>query len=334
MFLSDNEIRGNEEEQTKGKLEELNFICEQKDKPFNANDQIQPCSIDLRLDNVFWELKKGEKIDLRDSYLLEVDARNYWKKKTLESNEYITLKHGEMISCRTYENFTIPKDCAGIVSIRNSFSRLGLDIFGTFINPAWSGKMPLQLINHSKSPIKIFPYIHICQLILIKLTSIPNPYGSEGLNNKYMQDDGGPSFWWKDKRFKLLQEEIIRSNIDLKVKEKIFSEMQIQEPYIYKRFQIFFNKLNASTLSSADSILSDFYQSEEKYAKRQRIKKFSILSFLFPIIVRYLFLEKKGLLGWIIFGIFFIVSLYPIYKILICGNSDEKYLTSSGLKKI
>ena len=65
MYLSDKDIHG--------KLPELDIDCENPDYPFDANAQIQPCSIDLRLSNVFWKPRTrwGRCIDLRKAKLLE-----------------------------------------------------------------------------------------------------------------------------------------------------------------------------------------------------------------------------------------------------------------------
>src|SRR5205085_4347843 len=120
----------------------------------------------------------------------------------------IVLKPSEMLLGRTYEIFTIPKDHAGKLEGRSSFARLGLAVHcsADFINPGYRGHMPLQLINFSRSSIRVFPLIPICQLILVRLSSTPTRvYGDRELSSKYMDDDGGPSYWWRDKRIKSLK---------------------------------------------------------------------------------------------------------------------------------
>jgi deoxycytidine triphosphate deaminase len=67
MYLSDTDIRQ--------RLAELDIECPDPAHPFQADEQIQPCSIDLRLSNVFWEPRRGATIDLRKSALLELQPR-------------------------------------------------------------------------------------------------------------------------------------------------------------------------------------------------------------------------------------------------------------------
>jgi hypothetical protein len=50
---------------------------------------------------------------------------------------------------------------------------LSVHVSGDFINPEFEGAMPLQIINHNNVPVVIYPYMTICQLILVKLTSLP-----------------------------------------------------------------------------------------------------------------------------------------------------------------
>ncbi len=76
---------------------------------------------------------------------------------------------------RVYEKLHIPERYAGKIEGRSSFARLGLSIHATgdFINPGWSGFMPLQLYNAGEYPIVITPYLPLCQLMLIPLSGLP-----------------------------------------------------------------------------------------------------------------------------------------------------------------
>src|SRR5208337_5350450 len=96
---------------------------------------------------------------------------------------------------------------------------------------------------HGTSAIRIFPFIPICQLILIKLTSLPSRlYGTEELQSKYMDDDGGPSYWWRDKRIRALQQVFTEKSVELFVQERILEKIGIQEPEIIERFERFITK--------------------------------------------------------------------------------------------
>jgi deoxycytidine triphosphate deaminase len=200
MYLADQDL--------KALLPELQFKTAHPKHVFEPDSQIQPCSIDLRLDNVFWLQRWGQQIDLRRTSLLEQQPRRHWEKRRLSDGQSITLRPREMILGRTYESFRIPAGFAGKLEGRSSFSRMGLAIHcsADFINPGYGGHMPLQLINLGTHTIKVYPYLSVCQLIVIKLSSkSARLYGDDDLHSKYVDDDGGPSFWWRDKRIRALQ---------------------------------------------------------------------------------------------------------------------------------
>ena len=185
MYLNDEHI--------KGCLDKLAIETSEDGKNFNPDIQIQPCSIDLRLSNIFWRPKKREYIDLRQLKNLPVDSEEQYERLTKKETEYIELKHGELLFARTYENFTIPDSCAGQIIARSSIARKGLMIHcaSGFINPGWKGNMPLQLVNLNPNTFQIFPYVSICQLCLIKLTDVPSRKYNN-VNNDFMNDYGAP----------------------------------------------------------------------------------------------------------------------------------------------
>ncbi|MBN8625811.1 MAG: dCTP deaminase [Planctomycetes bacterium] len=265
MYLSDKDFRS--------LLSELNIECHNSAHPFSADEQIQPCSIDLRLSNVFWETRRGATIDLRKSAPLILQLRRYFRRTTLRPDEYVTLKPGRMLIASTYEKFSVPVSCAAKIEGRSSFGRLGLSVHCTtdFANPGYRGNFPLILINHSPTPIRLFPFIPICQLILVKLTDSPaRRYGDSVLQSKYMDDDGGPSYWWRDKRIRALQETFSAGNIELTLQDQLLNQIGIQEPEIIDRFERFVSSRSAANLGSAQQTLDTFAESEERLRRRDR----------------------------------------------------------------
>lgn len=199
MYLSDRDIRA--------LLPDLSFQTDHPDHPFVDTEQIQPCSVDLRLSNVFWTrrrghwlrrlVRRGPTVDLRKSHIQEIDPRREWRRAALAEGQSITIWPGQVVMGRIYESFRVPDEFAGKIEGRSSYARIGLAIHctGDFINPGWHGFMPLQLFNASPFPIRILPYLPICQLMLISLSSRPDrTYGDDELASKYINDDGGPSY--------------------------------------------------------------------------------------------------------------------------------------------
>jgi deoxycytidine triphosphate deaminase len=268
MYLSDSEINR--------RLDEMGFESDDPSSPFSPQEQIQPCSIDLRLSNVFWQPQSHKKVDLRKSALLELKPRRYWKKVVLRSGECITLKPGRLLLGRVSEKFTIPADCAGKIEGRSSFARLGLSIHctGDFINPGYRGHMPLELVNNGPNPIKIFPHIPICQLALVKLLGTPQRrYGDRELYSKYMDDDGGPSYWWRDKRIRALQVKFAAANVELRVQEEILATVGVQEPEVIERFEKHVEKLKDAQRENAEFLIASFAKSEDRLRTRHSINR-------------------------------------------------------------
>lgn len=259
MYLIDKEIRE--------VLPQLNLEADNPDYPISAEEQIQPCSIDLRLSNVFWlPTSKRAVIDLRRSKLAEVSPRRHWRRVVLKPHESHTIRPGDILLGRTYEKFTMPHTYAGKLEGRSSFSRMGLAIHctGDFINPGWRGHMPLQLVNLGPHPIKIFPYIPMCQLMLIKLSESPEHlYGAGELQSKYMDDDGGPSYWWRDKRINKLHERLNQRDVALAIQQEILETIGVQEPEVLERFERYVDSRPLGAVESAEVLLDRFAQSEE-----------------------------------------------------------------------
>lgn len=265
-------------------LPKMNFECENPFLQFDSNRQIQPCSIDLRLDCVFWRNKKGSTIDLRKPKLMEFSPSLNWKEIILEEGECITLKPGDFILGRIYEVFTMPPGNAGKIAGRSSFARMGLSINnnGDFINPGWRGHMPLQLVNHSDFKIKIFPYIPICQLHIIPLSNESNRiYGHEELYNKYMNDNGGPSHWWRDKFIRDLCESLRKHNLPDVIFNKFLSIMSPEDTEIIRRFDKFISTKQVDEITNYEDLMSGFIQKERKRIVFRKMVK-SVSVGLFP----------------------------------------------------
>jgi len=329
MYLSDNDIRA--------KLPDLNIECLDTHHQFNENDQIQPCSIDLRLDNVFWKFKKVGTIDLRKRKLLELSPRRYFDRIVLNNQECINIEPGELVLGRIYEIFTVPNDCAAKIEGRSSFARIGLgiQIGSDFINPGYRGHMTLQLVNHGQNNIKIYPFIPICQMMLVKLSSVPSRlYGVQELQSKYSDDDGGPSYWWRDKRIKALQDVFHRRSVTLGIQENVLETIGVQEPEIIERFEKYAEKQPAHTLSNPDQLLQLFYRSEEK---KEKIEKIWVnVSRILLAIMTPLTITVVWNLGWknlwaILCGLFLLIFLgVSIYSFL---YQEKDWLTEQKLRR-
>lgn len=319
MYLADTII--------KDRLPEMDIVCDDPNplNAFNPGKQIQPCSIDLRLSNVFWIPVKGKSIDLRQSHRHEVSPRLHWKKRILNEGDYIILKPGKALFARVCEMFTIPNDCAGKIEGRSSFARMGLGIHFTadFINPGYRGHMPLQLYNYGQSPITIIPLIPICQLILIPLQGTPSrTYRDTELRSKYVDDDGGPSYWWRDTRIKELHARLGEIDKDIRIQDRVLKIIGNQEAEIIERFYTHIDHLPKTSFESADTLLESFLDSENRLHTRDRVINWFVgivFTTLFSLSLRTVFFEsydRKCFLLWTLT----VLCFFPLLHVLTTGE--------------
>lgn len=260
MYLCDDDIRS--------RLDELRFEVD-GEHPFDADEQIQPCSIDLRLSSLIWRPNKLGKfpVDLTSSTLRELNPRRNWKRTTVRTGETFILKPGELVLGRVHERFTVPPDCAGQIEGRSSFARMGLAVHctGSFINPGWRGHMPLTLINHGPTKLKLPTHIAICQLMLIPLSRRPSKvYGTPSLRNKYMNDDGGPSFWWRDKTVKSLLDLLGPPGASDDLQQAILDRIGVPADEVLGRLEHYVASRPIGTYSNAEDLLSEFARLEDR----------------------------------------------------------------------
>lgn len=260
-------------------LTDLDFETEFDDPAFSADLQIQPCSVDLRVGHVFWKPARPlrlwrpgqtEEIDLRSSIQHRISPERHWRQVTLKAGESIRIKPGEVLLARIYEQFTVPTGYAGKIEGRSSYSRLGLMVHctGDFINPGWTGNMPLQLVNFSRSPIRIPAFLPICQLMLVKLESeSETKYGKEGLDSKYVPDTGGPSYWWRDRLVSDLHDKVSNVDFQVNMSARTLELIPSPDPAIVFRLHRFIAESKATDLENADSVIERFAKSEDTHRR-------------------------------------------------------------------
>jgi len=328
MYLSNKDLRRI--------LQEMKFETPDPRYPFEENKQIQICSIDIRLGNVFWKQKKSHiAIDLRKSKLLEISPKRLWKKIELDYGSSITLKPGEMILGRTHERFSIPEGYAGKIITRSSYSRLGIETACTndFINPGWRGYVPLEIINNSMNAIVFYPLVPVCQIILTPLTSPPEGrYGDKEFGSKYQNDDGGPSYWWRDNLLTGLKTQYHEKYISEETLGILINRMSTLDDDVVFRFDRFLHALAVHKMTNPDEIIEAFQRSE---ANKQKVDKilFGLRVGVFPILLSVslgaFFAKPYWWLHYIVWGAT-IVAFFPF----ICAFLQEKtmYYTETKSK--
>lgn len=197
------------------------------------------------------------------------------------------------------------------------------------MNPLYSGHMTLQLVNHSKQDIRISPFIPIAQLFFIKLTSPPqNAYGEGGLQHKYMNDDGGPSFWWRDKRIKQLHAQLRKFDVSLQMEKELIDRIGGIRVSIIRRFWKYLEKTKIGQAESSDAVIERFLQ-KEKRSKAFNIARIALGVAFFPTMIGIALTMEFKDLGQTWFLVTTLISI--IYFGHTCANYDLNFLTEEML---
>lgn len=152
MILSDSAI--------KGLLEEGTMSIE----PFEE-DQIQCSSVDLRLGREFAIYSGREPIDVR---------RGAGSLTRIEAEEFIEILPKEFLLATTVEYIRLPGNITAFVEGRSSLGRLGLFIENAgWVDAGFEGQITLELYNANSVPIRLYPGMRICQLVLARLEGVP-----------------------------------------------------------------------------------------------------------------------------------------------------------------
>jgi len=149
-------------------------------EPFEP-DSVQPASVDLRLGEIRYEYDNLEKYTLGEKIAEE-------KIKKVRYNEY-SLEHGAVAFVGIYEKITIPENVIGMIMPRSSITRLGIHIIPTYLNPGYSGYLPLTIVNHTGNRVTLKSGIRVVQLILFNLAENPSRSYKNGIDTKYYNDD-------------------------------------------------------------------------------------------------------------------------------------------------
>ena len=111
---------------------------------------VNPASIDLRLSDEWIDMRRNVK----------------------HSTELIHLEPGDAILASTLEYVRIPKSAAGLVLLKSSLARQGLDhALAGWCDPSFNGNLTLEL--HAHRPITLMAGQRIVQLVLFSMFAPP-----------------------------------------------------------------------------------------------------------------------------------------------------------------
>ena len=151
--------------------------------PFDGN-ALNSSSIDLRLGN------EAYKYNLSSPYVLGEDIQDNIQEVS-GFTEY-TVEKGKTAFIGIKERLEMPSSMSGLIVPRSSVTRLGISISTIYVQPGYSGILPLTITNNSGVDVILRPGIRIAQLILQKVSFESESYDMQS-DAKYIGENVSPS---------------------------------------------------------------------------------------------------------------------------------------------
>ena len=179
------------------------------DPPLDADIQIQPASIDLRLGRDF------QTFNFTQQALIDpMDPDSFAQSTTqvhLAENERFIVHPGEFILATTLERVEVPTDLVARLEGRSSIGRLGIVIHSTagYIDPGFQGTITLEITNLGRLAVALYPRMRICQIAFEQMSSPVSESYAVKRNAKYQGQetttvsrlfDDGEFRSWRDPR--------------------------------------------------------------------------------------------------------------------------------------
>jgi len=148
--------------------------------PLLEEDQIGEISIDLRIGTDFLAQQQGRDafIDTTNDQITSRPIKSHFRETRRRTGETLLLNPSQPILFSTLEYIKLPSDVYGVLTLRSSYSRLGLTL-SSIIQPGYCGCASIEVTNNGSTPIKIMSGSRFAQLRLIRIKRNSNYFNSE-----------------------------------------------------------------------------------------------------------------------------------------------------------
>lgn len=138
--------------------------------PLLEKDQIGEVSIDLRIGTDFLSQHQGREafIDTTQDEIEKRSIKSHFTETRRKLGETFLLHPSQPILFSTLEYIKLPSNVYAILSLRSSYSRLGLTI-STIIQPGYCGCVSVEVVNNGNTPIQIMAGARFLQARFIRL---------------------------------------------------------------------------------------------------------------------------------------------------------------------
>lgn len=172
-------------------------------EPEIEEEQYGEASIDLRLGYQFTKIRESSGLTFSIAEGLgALQSTELWNTadlmgpSELGEPQFIEIKPRDFLLATTLERISVPRNMIARIEGRSSYARLGLSMHQTapWIQPGWSGRITLELMNNGPLTIKLTPVKdRPCQITFFRLTSeVPKEYAYGAKAQDAFQDQDHP----------------------------------------------------------------------------------------------------------------------------------------------
>jgi dCTP deaminase len=163
--------------------DELNKLIQKKEitiVPLLEQSQIGEISIDLRIGTDFLALHQGREafIDTTKDEIQTRPIKSHFTETRRRIGEHFLLHPSQPVLFSTLEYIKLPNNVYVVLSLRSSYSRLGLTI-STIVQPGYCGCFSIEIVNSGNTPIKLVSGARFIQARFIRIENPSNYFQSE-----------------------------------------------------------------------------------------------------------------------------------------------------------
>lgn len=143
---------------------------------------------DIRLGRRFKVFSKA--IDGHDNTPSVIDIATETPPTNYVEGDNVILPAGGMILGVSMERIVMPANVLGICMAKSTVARLGIDAKVTPLEPGWEGYITLEIVNHTRNPIRLYAGMGIMQLVFLSGEAPKTTYKDR--DGKYMHQPDEP----------------------------------------------------------------------------------------------------------------------------------------------
>jgi dCTP deaminase len=139
---------------------------------------VRPAAISLRLGAEAFGLHTVRQVDIGDRATYPNLVA-----KDLDTKGRFVVEPGELVLAPTWERIGLSGNLAGLVDGTSDYARLGISVVlcgqvSPGFGQANGAVLTLEIVNHLRHPVLLYPGTRICNLMLFATTGSDLPYGA------------------------------------------------------------------------------------------------------------------------------------------------------------